>query len=63
MTTRDETISDVFSQHKALTVCHLAGLSARLGREVQWDLITEPIVAGVGAISMLSRPYRDGFEI
>ncbi|MEM1061539.1 MAG: Gfo/Idh/MocA family oxidoreductase [Planctomycetota bacterium] len=56
-------ISDVHSHMRALNICHLAGISARLGREINWDAKTERIVGDDVADSMLSRPYRSGYEI
>ncbi len=60
---RKEPISDVHSHMKMLNVCHLAGISARLGREVKWDHIAEQIIGDEQANSMLARPYRAGYEI
>lgn len=60
---RKEPISDVKSHMEALNVCHLAGISARLGREIKWDGSSEQIVGDDQANSMLARPYRKGYEI
>lgn len=60
---RKEPISDVHSHMKMLNVCHLAGISARLGREVKWDDVAEQIVGDDQANAMLARPYRAGYEI
>ncbi len=60
---RTEPVSDVHSHMRALNVCHLAGIAARLGRKVKWDGQTEQITGDDQANSMLSRPYRDGYEI
>jgi hypothetical protein len=60
---RSEPISDVHSHMKMLNVCHLAGISARLGREIKWDDTNETIVADDMAASMLVRPYRKGYAI
>jgi hypothetical protein len=46
-----------------LNVCHLAGISARLGRSLKWDAVTEQIVGDDQANAMLARPYRQGYEI
>ena len=58
-----EPISDVGSHMKMLNLCHLAGISGRLDREVKWDAKTETIVGDELANSMLARPYREGYEI
>jgi len=58
-----EPISDVHSHMQMLNVCHLAGISARLGRSLKWDDTHEQIVGDEEANSFLARPYRDGYEI
>ena len=58
-----EPISDVHSHMEMLNVCHLAGISARLGRDLKWDDSKEQIVGDEEANSFLSRPYREGYEI
>ena len=60
---KKEPISDVHSHMRALNICHLAGISARLGREIKWDDKTEQIVGDDVANSMLKRAYRSGYEI
>jgi predicted dehydrogenase len=61
--TRKEPISDVHSHMKMLNICHLAGISARLGRELKWDESSEQILGDDLANSMLARTYRKGYEI
>lgn len=61
--TRDLPISDVFSHHRAMTTCHLANISIRLGRKLNWDPKTEQIVNDSEANSWLKRTQREGFEI
>jgi predicted dehydrogenase len=61
--TRKDPISDVHSHMRALNVCHLAGISARLGRDLAWDASSEQITGDDEANAMLSRPYRKGYEI
>ncbi|NBW96803.1 MAG: gfo/Idh/MocA family oxidoreductase [Planctomycetia bacterium] len=58
-----EPISDVHSHMKMLNICHLAGISARLGRSLKWDDAVEQIVGDEQANAMLARPYRKGYEI
>lgn len=58
-----EPISDVHSHMEMLNLCHLVGIAARLGRKINWDAETETIVGDDVASSMLSRPYRAGYEI
>ncbi len=60
---RAQPISDVFSHHRALTTCHLANISLRLGRKLEWDPVREQIVGDDEANTWLSRPQRAGYEI
>ncbi|WP_246151367.1 Gfo/Idh/MocA family protein [Rubripirellula reticaptiva] len=61
--TRETPISDVHTHMEMLNVCHLAGISARLGRDLKWDDANEQIVGDEEANGMLTRPYREGYEI
>jgi predicted dehydrogenase len=61
--TRKDPISDVHSHMRALNVCHLAGISARLGRDLAWDATSEQITGDNEANAMLSRPYRKEYKI
>ena len=63
VTSRKEPVSDVFSHHRALSTCHLAGIAARLGRRIQWDPEKEEMVGDAQAQSMVGRAKRKGFEI
>ena len=60
---RIEPISDVTSHLRAINICHLANISARLQRTLQWDDNAQQITGDEMANAMLSRPYRKGFEI
>jgi len=60
---RVQPISDVFSHHRAVTTCHLANISLRLGRKLQWDPVKEQIVGDEEANRWLSRTPRAGYEI
>ena len=60
---RRQPISDVFSHHRALTTCHLAGIAARLGRKIQWNPEKEEIVDDSVAQSLVAREKRQRFEI
>ena len=63
MRDRVEPISDVFSHHRALSTCHLAGIAARLGRTIRWDPVREQVIGDGQAQSLVGRDYRKGFEI
>lgn len=56
-------ISDLESQHRSVTTCHLANISIRSGRPIQWDPQSETIVNDKAAAAMQSRPQRAGFEV
>jgi hypothetical protein len=60
--TRRTPISDVVSQHRSVTACHLANISMRLGRKLTWDPNAERFVADDAANAWLNRPQRDGFQ-
>jgi len=61
--TRSEPISDVYSHHRALTTCHLAGIAARVGRKIHWDPKTEAMVGDELAQTLVAREKRKRFEI
>src|SRR5262249_50798844 len=56
-------ISDVASQHRSATVCHLANIAMRLGRPLRWDPESESFPDDAEANSLLSRPRRKGYEL
>ena len=60
---RVQPISDVHSHMTALNTCHLAAISCRLGRSLQWDGKSEEITGDEQANSFLARPYREGYAI
>jgi hypothetical protein len=60
---RQAPLSDVVSQHRSVSVCHLANISMRLGRKLSWDPDAERFVGDAEADGWLSRVQRKGFEI
>ena len=44
------------------TACHLANISLRLGRKIQWDSEKEDIIGDREAAAMLERPYRKPWD-
>lgn len=60
---RQPPVSDVASQHRSVTVCHLGNIAMRLGRPLQWDPAAEQIVGDADANAWLRREQRRGFEI
>jgi hypothetical protein len=61
--TRRTPISDVETQHRSVTACHLANIALKLGRKLRWDPEREEFVEDAEANRHLSRPQRGGFEI
>lgn len=61
--TRALPISDVFSHHRAMTVCHLANIAIRLDRTINWDSQSELIVGDDAAAAWMGREQRKGYEI
>lgn len=60
--TRRTPISDVISQHRSVSTCHLANISMRLGRKLRWDPVREQFLDDPQADQMLRRDQRKGFE-
>ncbi len=56
-------ISDVESQHRSATTCHLGNIAMRLGRSLEWDPHSETFVGDAEANGMLAREQRNGFEV
>ncbi|KAA5541103.1 Gfo/Idh/MocA family oxidoreductase [Roseiconus nitratireducens] len=61
--TRKQPISDLESQHRSVTSCHLANISMRTGRTIRWDPQAEQILDDPQAAAMQSRDQRSGFEV
>ena len=60
---RNDPISDVESQHRSVSTCHLGNISMQLGRPVKWDADTETFPGDVAANRLLARKQRTGYEI
>jgi len=60
---RELPISDVFTHHRSVSVCHLANIAMLLGRKLIWNPKKEDFEGDEQASSMLSREQRKGFEI
>ena len=63
MRSRELPISDVWTHNRMLETCHLANISIRLNRELNWDPTKREIIGDDEANAFLSREYRKGFEI
>jgi len=60
---RRRPISDVESQHRSVSTCHLGTIACRLGRTLTWDPAAERFVSDAEADGLLARPQRAGFEV
>ena len=60
---RKRPISDVDSQHRSVSTCHLGNISMKVGRKLTWDPKQELFVDDPEANSHLKREQRSGFEI
>lgn len=60
---RQTPISDVETQHRSVSACHLANIAMKLGRTVHWNPETEQFVNDREADQLLIRPQRAGFEV
>jgi myo-inositol 2-dehydrogenase / D-chiro-inositol 1-dehydrogenase len=60
---RRSPISDIESQHRSVSTCHLGNISMRLGRKLRWDPESEFFIDDPEADSLLTREQRIGFEI
>jgi len=56
-------ISNVDSQHRSVSVCHLGNISMRLGRPLQWNPETENFVDDAEAQTWLQREQRAPFTV
>jgi len=55
-------ISDIESQHRSVSTCHLANISIRLGRKLRWNPEAEFFVDDKEADAVLKREQRKGYE-
>ena len=60
---RKPVLADVASQHRSVSVCHLANISMRLGRTLTWNPDQERFTDDAEANRWLSRDRRKGFEL
>ncbi len=56
-------ISDVWSHHRSVSLCHLANIAMILDRPLTWDPESESFADDEQANAMRSRPQREGYEI
>ena len=61
MKDRSDPILDVYTHHNAMTTCHLANISIRLGRKLKWNPKKEQIIGDDEANQWQAREQRKGF--
>lgn len=59
---RQKPNADVEDGHRTATACHLANISLRLGRKIEWDAEHERVVGDPEAEAWLWRPYRPPWD-
>ena len=60
--TRNLPVSDVESQHRSVSTCHLGNIAMKLGRTLKWDPQSETFPGDPEANTHLKREQRQGFE-
>ena len=60
---RRDPISDVESQHRSVTTCHLGNIAMRVGRTLKWDPESETFPDDADAKDLMRRDQRDGYEV
>ncbi len=59
---RKAPISDIVSQHRSVSTCHLANIALRLGRSLKWNPDQEQFIDDAQANQWLRRDQRKGYE-
>jgi predicted dehydrogenase len=59
---RTQPISDVFTHHRTMTVCHLANIALLLKRKLRWDPDKEDFLGDEQASALRSRPQREPYR-
>ena len=60
---RARTAAPVDVAHRSISPAHLGNIAIRLGRKIRWNPEREEIVADPEASRMLSRPYREPWQL
>ena len=60
---RKTPISDVESQHRSVSTCHLGNIAMKIGSPLKWDPKAERFTNNDAANKLLKRDQRDGFEV
>jgi myo-inositol 2-dehydrogenase / D-chiro-inositol 1-dehydrogenase len=60
---RQAPLSDVVSQHRSVSVCHLGNIAMRLGRKLRWEPGAEQFVGDAEANAWLRRTQRAPYQV
>ncbi len=60
--TRNTPISDVESQHRSVSTCHLGNIAMRVGEKLKWDPKLEEFPDSDAANALVARDQRHGFQ-
>ncbi|MCX7418207.1 MAG: hypothetical protein NT013_01555 [Planctomycetia bacterium] len=55
---REQPLSNVVSQHRSITTCHLGNIAMKLGRKLRWNPDQEVFVNDREANTQLKREQR-----
>lgn len=59
-----QTAAPIEASHRSISICHLANIAIRLGREsLEWDPKRERVINDDKANAMLNRPIRGGWKL
>ncbi|MCA9156380.1 MAG: Gfo/Idh/MocA family oxidoreductase, partial [Planctomycetales bacterium] len=58
LTSRHKPVSDVWSQHRSVSTCHLGNIAMRVGRSLKWDPTAETFPGDAEANALLRREQR-----
>jgi 5-methylthioribose kinase len=61
--TSAKTVAPIEVAHRTITVAHLANIALMKGRDLRWDPAEEKILDDPGASAMLSRQYRQPWDL
>ena len=59
---RRQPVSDIESQHRSVSTCHLGNIAMKVGRTLKWDPEAERFPSDNDANELLKRDQRSGFE-
>jgi hypothetical protein len=63
MRTRKQTLADVEVGHRSISLSHLANITRKLGRKLQWNPAAEQFTGDREANALLVRERRKGYEL